>query len=76
MAPEYRSEQQVRHTLAELIEREGETRAGISRLLGRGRSYVHDFLTRGTPRQLAPTDRGMLARYFGVPEHELGEIEW
>ena len=40
--------------------------AELSRILGRGDSYVSDYLRRKVPYDLAAADSGKLARFFGV----------
>lgn len=64
--------EEVRETLARLIEERREDFAGLSRLLGRNAAYVQQYIRRGTPRKLAEEDRRKLADYFGIPEHQLG----
>ena len=61
-----------RAALERLIRDRREDYAGLSRLLGRNAAYVQQFIKRGVPRKLDPDDLGLLARYFGVPEEELG----
>jgi hypothetical protein len=64
-----------RSALAALIAESGESHAALSRLIGRNAAYLQQFVTRGSPRQLAERDRALLARYFGVPEARLGGRE-
>lgn len=65
-----------RAALAALIAEHGESHAALStRLLGRNAAYLQQFVKRGSPRLLAERDRGLLARYFGVPEARLGGPE-
>jgi repressor LexA len=64
-----------RSALAELVAESGESYAALSRLIGRNAAYLQQFVTRGSPRQLAERDRALLARYFGVPEARLGGRE-
>lgn len=64
-----------RSALADLVARSGESYAALSRLIGRNAAYLQQFVTRGSPRQLAERDRALLARYFGVPEAMLGGPE-
>ena len=66
------SPEQVRETLARLIEERREDYAGLSRLLGRNAAYMQQYIKRGTPRRLAEEDRQKLARYFGIGEELLG----
>ena len=61
-----------RAALSLLIERSGTSHAALSRLLGRNAAYLQQFVTRGTPRQLAEQDRRRLAAFFGVEEVLLG----
>lgn len=46
--------------------------AALSRLIGRNGTYLQQFMTKGSPRRLAESDRRVLAEFFGVPEAELG----
>jgi hypothetical protein len=64
-----------RSALAALIAQSGESYAALSRLIGRNDAYLQQFVTRGSPRELAERDRALLARYFGVPEARLGGPE-
>jgi hypothetical protein len=50
----------------------GDSLAALSAMLGRNAAYLQQFVTRGSPRRLAPDDRRRLADYFGVDEAELG----
>lgn len=50
----------------------GDSLAALSAMLGRNAAYLHQFVTRGSPRRLADEDRRRLADYFGVDEAELG----
>ena len=61
-----------RAALAALIDRSGASYAALSRLLGRNPAYLQQFVTRGSPRRLAETDRRLLAAFFGVSEADLG----
>ncbi len=62
----------VRKRLESLIKERGVDYLSISRLLGRNAAYIQQFMHRGTPKRLAEEDRGLLARFFGVDETELG----
>jgi hypothetical protein len=62
----------VRKRLAELAEERGVSLAALSRLIDRNGSYLHQFITKGSPRKLAEDDRRLLAQFFGVAEAELG----
>jgi phage repressor protein C with HTH and peptisase S24 domain len=61
-----------REKLADLAEGSGTSLAALSRLIGRNGTYLQQFITKGSPRKLAEDDRRTLARFFGVPESELG----
>lgn len=50
----------------------GESLAALSRLIGRNAAYLQQFVTRGSPRLLAETDRRKLARYLGLSDAALG----
>jgi len=58
-----------------MISEAGESYAALSRLIGRNDAYLQQFVTRGSPRELAERDRALLARYFGVAEARLGGPE-
>jgi hypothetical protein len=61
-----------RAALEALIAETGASLSELSRLLGRNLAYLQQYLVRGTPRLLSESDRGLLARYFGVAEARLG----
>ena len=67
--------QQQREALDRLIANRGVGYAAISKLLGRNAAYVQQFIKRGSPKRLEVGDRQLLARYFGVPESQLGGPE-
>lgn len=46
--------------------------SALSRMIGKNESYLQQFVRKGSPRKLEEGDRAMLARFFGVPEAELG----
>lgn len=72
MAPDYRTDAQIRARLAALIEEHQAQRSRLSALIGRSPSYLSRYLRRHQPQRLPRTDARMLSRYFGVPELELG----
>lgn len=72
IAPEYRSDAEVRSTLRTLIERRGFRRHVLSRVIRKAPGYVHDFLERGAPQRLKAADAACLARYLGIDAIELG----
>lgn len=65
----------ARTVLERLCHERGEDFAGLSRLIGRNPAYIQQFIRRGTPRRLGEEERRTLARYFAVPESELGGPE-
>jgi hypothetical protein len=66
-------EEEPRAALEQLILESGEDFAGLSKLVGRNPAYIQQFIKRGTPKKLPETERGILARYFGVDEALLGK---
>ena len=66
------ADNEPRAVLQRLIKERREDYAALSRLIGRNPAYIHQFITRGSPRKLAEEDRRQLARYFNVDEHILG----
>ena len=66
-------EEEPRAALERLISESGEDFAGLSKLVGRNPAYIQQFIKRGTPKKLPETERGILARYFGVDETLLGK---
>lgn len=63
--------QQSRQILEKLVTERGESYSQISILLGRNRSYLQQFIKRGTPRRLSESDRKILASHFGIAEELL-----
>jgi len=61
-----------RARLVALAQARGDSLAALSALLGRNPAYLHQYVTRGSPRRLAEDDRRRLADYFGVAERDLG----
>ncbi|MCT2399452.1 S24 family peptidase [Novosphingobium mangrovi (ex Huang et al. 2023)] len=62
----------VRQKLLELAGDRRVSLAALSRMIGKNASYLQQFVRKGSPRKLEEEDRGMLARFFGVDEVELG----
>jgi phage repressor protein C with HTH and peptisase S24 domain len=65
----------ARERLAELVRERGSSLAALSRMIDRNGSYLHQYLTKGSPRKLEEADRRKLAQFFGVGEGELGGPE-
>lgn len=63
--------EKARLFLGEIIANRGITYADVSRLIGRNRAYIQQFIKRGSPRRLDEQDRRVIARHFGVAEHLL-----
>lgn len=61
-----------RSTLSEAVASRSESLAALSAMIGRNPAYLHQFVTRGTPRMLAERDRRRLADYLGLAERDLG----
>ena len=61
-----------RKRLAELARERGSSLASLSRMLSRNTTYLQQYITKGSPRKLEEDDRRKLARFFDVPETELG----
>ncbi|MEO6718013.1 MAG: S24 family peptidase [Novosphingobium sp.] len=61
-----------RFELERLIHERRVEYSALSRLLGRNPAYIQQYLKRGSPRNLDPEDRGVLAKFFGVDEELLG----
>lgn len=68
-------EEEPRAALERLIAENGDDFAGLSKLVGRNPAYIQQFIKRGSPKKLPETERGILARYFGVTESLLGGPE-
>lgn len=58
--------------LASLARAKGTSLASLSRMLGRNPTYLQQYISKGSPRKLEEEDRRKLARFFDVPEAELG----
>ncbi|WP_126172260.1 S24 family peptidase [Altericroceibacterium xinjiangense] len=63
---------EARERFAELVRESGASLAALSRKIGRNPSYLHQYVTKGSPRRLEERDRRVLAGIFGVPESALG----
>ncbi|MFC4293188.1 helix-turn-helix transcriptional regulator [Sphingorhabdus arenilitoris] len=68
-------ENDPRVVLDRLITDNGDDYAGLSKLIGKNAAYIQQYIKRGTPRFLGERERGILARYFGVSETDLGGPE-
>lgn len=66
---------QTRQRLTELSRQKGTSLASLSRMLGRNTTYLQQYISKGSPRKLEEGDRRRLAKYFGVPETELGAAQ-
>ena len=62
----------ARETLGELRRSGRLSLLAASRALGRNDAFLHQFLTRGSPRQLSDVDRLALAQYLRIDERLLG----
>lgn len=64
-----------REKLLTLSREQGVSLARLSEMIGRNPSYLHQFITRGSPRRLEENDRRTLAQFFGVKETALGAVK-
>lgn len=64
--------EEARARLQQLADERGDSLAALSRMIRRNPAYLHQFVTRGSPKKLDEDDRLRLARYFQVDERELG----
>jgi phage repressor protein C with HTH and peptisase S24 domain len=65
----------ARRRLLELSDERHVSLSKLSLMLGKNPSYLQQFVRKGSPRKLEEQDRGMLARFFGVSEEELGKLK-
>ncbi len=62
-----------RDAVATLVARsEGDTLAGVSRLLGRHPRYLDRFVREGVPKRLPEEDQRLLRRYLGGDLRDFG----
>lgn len=66
---------QVRALLVQLADERGSSLAALSRLIGKNPAYLHQFVTRGSPKRLHEDDRRNLAAFLDIDERELGARE-
>lgn len=64
----------VRDRIEALAAAQGASLATLSKVVGRNPAYIQQYLRRGTPRVLPERERGVLARFLGVDERELGAV--
>lgn len=64
-----------RNRLVALAAERGTSLAALSALIGRNQTYLQQFVRKGSPRKLEEGDRKTLARFFGIPDKELGGVE-
>jgi len=64
-----------RARLLELARERRVSLAALSDMIGRNPSYLQQFIRKGSPRKLEEQDRARLARFFGVDEAELREVQ-
>lgn len=63
---------EVRARLAALAPARGLALERLSRAIGRNPAYLHQYVTRGSPKRLDEDDRLALAQLLDVDERELG----
>lgn len=61
-----------RAAIVRLAAERGVSLARLSRLVGRNAAYIQQHVTRGSPRRLGETERGVIAAFLGVDEQVLG----
>ncbi len=61
-----------REVLKRTAQERREPLSGLSVFIGRSRSYLQQFVERGSPKRLDAKDRELLARYLGIDEELLG----
>ena len=62
----HKDDDPVRNRLVELVNKNDENLARVSRAIGRNHAYLQQFVRRGSPRQLPYEVCEALADYFGV----------
>jgi hypothetical protein len=62
---------EIRVKIADTSHAQGESYAGLSRLLGRGDRYLDTYVREKRPYSLELEERAKLARYFGLHPREL-----
>ncbi|UZK66103.1 S24 family peptidase [Sphingomonas sp. M1-B02] len=67
--------EEQRAAFSALTAETGVSLSELSRVIGRNPAYLQQYVRRGSPRQLGERERGLLARYLGVPEARLGGPE-
>lgn len=70
-----RNDLDPREKLLALAREQSVSLAKLSEMIGRNPSYLHQFITRGSPRRLEESDRRTLAEFFGVKETVLGALK-
>lgn len=61
-----------RENLEELIRKNGDDYASLSRMLGKNPAYIQQYIKRGSPKKLDEDDRRKLAAFYAVSEEFLG----
>ena len=65
----------ARAALDRHLRAQGETYAGLSRVLDRNPTYVQQYVRRGVPRALETADLRALAKHLGIAAALIGEAE-
>ncbi|RDC59567.1 hypothetical protein HME9302_00757 [Alteripontixanthobacter maritimus] len=65
------AERLVRERLVGAAKAQGVSMAQLSKFIGRNAAYLHQFVSRFSPRRLEERDRLKIAEFLGVPESEL-----
>lgn len=62
----------AREILAEAARERGSSLAALSRMIGRNKTYLQQYISKGSPRKLEEEDRRKLAQFLGLGESALG----
>lgn len=63
--------QEMRDFIATLTRERGKTLKELSHLIGKGDTYMHDYVRKGVPRRLYPDDAAKIATALGVSVDEM-----
>lgn len=64
----------IKNKIEKLIIDRGLTFRSVSLKIGRGETYLQQFITRSSPKRLSEQDREKLARILEVDEQELSDL--
>lgn len=61
----------VREIIAKTAEEKGLSLSELSKQLGRNQTYIQQFITKGSPKELHERDRAAISTILGIPENSL-----